>query len=119
MLGIVAFIAIFVMTYYAYKTAKDYERNAVVWALVVFSVGFGLQIVIPFIIAIVIAIVMVTNGTPPEQVEASMSGSAIVITLVFIILSVVAMFLILRYISNFPEDDVSAAAPPPPTFDGS
>ena len=122
MLGIAAFIVIFVMTYNAYKTAKDYERNAVVWPLVVFAVGFGLQIVIPVIVGIFIGIVMIVNGTPPDQLEDAMSGYAILLNLGFIVLSVVAMFMILRYIATFPEDDVSAAdasPPPPPKFDGS
>ncbi len=120
MIAIAAFIAIFVMTYYAYKTAKDYGRNAIVWALIVFSVGFALQIVIPMIIGIIIGVVMTINGSTPVQIQESIYGYAIVINLTFIVLSFVGMFLILRYLSKVPDDGISTSIspPPPPKFDG-
>jgi uncharacterized BrkB/YihY/UPF0761 family membrane protein len=120
MIGILAFVAIFVATYYAYKNARDYGRNAVMWALIVFGVGFGLQIIAPLIAGIIIAAVFIFQGTPIEQIEEATYGYAVIINIVFIVLSVVGMFLILKYLGTVPDEEVSVATevpPPPPDFD--
>ena len=116
MLGIAAFIGIFIATYYAYKTAKDYDRNAILWAAIVFATGFGIQVVIPILLVLIIGIYYVANGTPPESLEGELSGIATVISIVSVILSVVGMVLILRHLGTVPDDTpVLNEAPPPPT----
>lgn len=115
MIGIGAFIAIFVATYYAYKTAKDYGRNAILWALIVFAVGFGIQIVIPLFIGIVIGVVMTLQGSSPEEIQNSIGGYSFILGFVCIVLSLIGMFLILKFLSRVPEDGVlSEGSPPPP-----
>lgn len=120
MLGILAFVIIIVATYQAYKTAKTYERNAVMWALIVFGVGFGIQIIIPIIVGIIIGVVLILNGTPPEQLENAVGSYAIILNIFFIIFSVAAMLLILKYIGKVPDEDFTAPSqpPPPPEFNG-
>lgn len=116
MLSILGFVIIIVATIYAYKTAKDYGRNAVLWAIITFAAGFGIQIVIPIIIGIVLAIVLMAGGTQPEQLQEAIGSWAIIIGVVCIILSVVAVFIILRYLSKIPEEKSFTHPPQPPKF---
>jgi hypothetical protein len=104
---------IIVLTVFAYKTAKDYDRNAVVWALITFAVGFGLQIVLPICIFVIIAIAVTVSGKRLEQVQNDIPE--ITITLICIGLSLAAGMLILRYLSKIPEDKPFDAPPAPPT----
>lgn len=116
MLGILAFIAIFIFSYNAYKTAKGNGRNAIGWALTVFGVGFGLQVVVPFMIGIVIGIVMAFGGSSQTEIQEAIYGPALVLGIVSTILSIVAMVLILRHVGKIPEDDGGSMPPPPSEF---
>ena len=68
MIGIVAFIAVFIVTYQVYKTAKSTERNPWLWAGISAVAGFGLQIVLPFALGFFIAIYYVVTGMPADRV---------------------------------------------------
>lgn len=116
MIGILGLVIIIVATIYAYKTAKDYDRNAVLWAIITFSVGFGIQIIIPFIIGIILAIVLMAGGTSPEKLEEAVGGWVVIIGMVCLVLSVAAVFIILRYLSKIPEEKPFTPPPQPPTF---
>ncbi len=71
MLSIFGLVAVFIATYYVYKTAKDTERNAVSWAFLTFAVGFGIQIILPLLIGIVITIVMSASGSSIAEIQNS------------------------------------------------
>lgn len=114
MLSILGIVVLIVAPILAYKTAKDYERNAALWALFTFAAGFGIQFVIPFFIGIILALVLTAGGTPPEQLPEAIGGWATVIGIVFLFLSVVAVFLILRYLSKVPEEKSFTPPPQPP-----
>jgi predicted PurR-regulated permease PerM len=117
MLGIAAFIAIFIFTYYAYKTARDYNRKAWLWALAVFGVGFGLQVIVPLMIGIVLGVVLVMSGTPVNEMQEKIQGPASIIGIVSVVLSFVGMALLLKMLSKVPEtDDGQVEVPPPPQF---
>ncbi len=118
MLSILGIVIIIVTTYLAYKTARDTGRNPVVWALLTFAVGFGIQIVIPFTMGIVIAVIWISSGTSVEQVQQSIQSWEITITIVCLILSFVGAALILRHISKIPQENSFVAPPPPPDFGG-
>ncbi|MCY7375635.1 MAG: hypothetical protein LH472_06645 [Pyrinomonadaceae bacterium] len=116
MLSILGFIAVFIATYYIYKTAEDTGRNAVGWALLTFAVGFGLQIIFPVIILIMITIGMSVSGkrlTNTEQLPWSVDT---IISLTGLAASFVGIWLIMRRVSTIPEDESFAAPPAPPTF---
>lgn len=101
MLSILGLVVIFVATYYVYKTAKDYDRNALLWAAGTFCVGFGLQIVLPLVIAIVLGIVLVARGmTDPAEMQKRIEGPAQFIGIFGIILSFVGMWAILKLVSR-------------------
>src|SRR5215213_6444779 len=102
-----------VLTVFAYKTAKDYDRNAIGWALFTFAVGFGFQIILPICIYIIIAVAVTVSGKRLEQVQDDIPD--ITISLVCVALSVAAGMLILRYLSKIPDEQPFDAPPAPPT----
>ena len=117
MITILGFITIFIATYFTYKTAKDTNRNAVGWALLTFAVGFGSQIIIPVIILIIIAIAMSLSGKPLTNIDQLPWSMGTIIYLVGIAASFVGIWLILRRVSQFPDDETFIAPPSPPSFD--
>lgn len=124
MLGIIGFIAIFVFAYRAYKGANEYGRNGIGWAAATFGVGFTLQIIIPFVIGLVLAIVYLSSGTPADKLDEAILWPAIIIGIIMLIVSIVAMMKLVSKASSMPDDDgVSSsgvdAPPPPPNFSSS
>jgi hypothetical protein len=89
------------------------------WVFIVLGVGFGLQIVIPMIIVIIIGVIMIVNGSTPEQMQEAINGYTVFLNLIFIVLSFVGIFLILGYLSSIPDKNISTSIlpPPPPGFD--
>ncbi len=118
MLVILGFIAVIIAAYYIYKTAKDTRRNAVGWALLTLAVGFGLQIIFPAIIIIVIAVVMNVSGKPLTNIDQLPWSVGIIIYLIGLAVSFVGIWLIMRRVSTIPDEESFVAPPPPPTFDG-
>lgn len=118
-LQLLGFAAIIVFTVFIGKTAKENGRNAMLWAASCVGVGLGLQFIIPILVVIVITIVLIVTGTKPDQVDAVLGWWAFGISALFIALSLIGMFLILRRVAQLPEDQETADAPPPPppTFD--
>lgn len=118
MLTILGFVAVIAATFHIYKTAKDTNRNAVVWALATLAVGFGFQLVIPLLIGMVVGVLMVSAGSSATEMQTAIQPYALVIGLVCLVLSFVGIWLLARQVSKMPDDNFSAAVPPPPTFDG-
>ena len=116
MLDIIGFVFIIVFTIFAYKTAKDYERNAVGWALITFAVGIVIQIVLPVFIILFVFIIAAVSGSSPQKIQEEIP--VININVVFKLLSLVAGFLILRHLAKIPEDKPFDTLPQPlKTFD--
>jgi len=114
MLSILGLIVIIVASVHVYRTAKQYERNAVAWTLITLAVGLGIQLILPLFILIIVGIIMVTGGSSPEEIQAAISVPAIIISIVCIVLSVVGVFLILRHLSKIPEEESFTKPPSPP-----
>lgn len=115
MIGIIALVAIVVFTIQVYKTANGTGRNGALWALLTAAVGLGFQLVIPFIVGIVLAIVYLVMGSTPDSIESDLVWPATMIGFVGMFVSVVAMVLIAKHVSKVPDDPpISAAVPPPP-----
>jgi amino acid transporter len=113
MLNIIGFVILIVVTIFAYKTAKDYERNAIVWALVTFAVGFSLQIVVPIVIVMVMVIYMIANGSTPEQLQEDIPD--VTISMIFLVISIVACVFIVSRLARVPDEKPFVAPPAPPT----
>ena len=116
MLSILGLIAVFIATYYIYKTAKDTGRNAVGWGLLTFGIGIGLQIVLPALILIIIAIVMSVSGKRLTNIDDLPWGLDLIISVFGFAASFVGIWLIMRRVSTISDDEVFAAPPSPPTF---
>ncbi len=117
MLSILGLIAIFIAAYFVYKTAKDTNRNAVGWSLLTVAVGIGLQIILPVIIFMVIAVIMAISGKPIRDVDDLPFGTAMIVTVLGWAASFVGIWLIMRRVSIIPDEESFAAPPAPPTFD--
>jgi hypothetical protein len=115
MLSILGIVAIVVMTIQVYKTAKNNERNAGLWAVMTALVGIGLQFVLPIIVGIVIAIVYVAQGTrDPAAIQQQLYGPALVIGIVSLVLSIIGMVIIFKFVSRVPDAPPVSVPPPPP-----
>ena len=117
MLTIVGFVAIVVFTYQVYKTAASTARNPVIWSVVTAMIGIGFQFILPLLIGIVLAIYYVATGTPTERLQDEISGIALIIGLISLVISIVGMAQIMKHVSKVKDDDpVLMAPPPPPNF---
>ncbi len=67
MLNIIGFALLIVVTVFAYKTAKEYERSIIGWTVITFVVGISIQIVLPIFIVILIVITRKLSGSSMEQ----------------------------------------------------
>ena len=117
MLSIVGLVFIIVMTVIACRTAKDYERSAVGWGLLTFAVVFGIQIILPFFIGLVIGVGLLVSGTPQSRLQQRFDEDvpAVTISIVCMILSIIGGFLIIKYLAKVPEEKPFVAPPAPPT----
>lgn len=115
-LQVLGLIAIVIFTIFVGKTANENGRNAILWAALCAGLGLGLQIVVQVVVFAVIMIILVATGTPVDKVEATIGWWSLGLSVLFIVLSLVAMFLVLRHVAQLPEDDDPPEVPPPPTF---
>ena len=113
MLDIIGFVFIIVFTIFVYKTAKDYERNAIGWALLTFAVGIVIQIILPVFIIILIAVIATIGGSSAQQIQED--TPMFTISVIFKLLSLVAGFLILRHLAKIPEVKPFDMPPAPPS----
>jgi hypothetical protein len=113
MLNILGFVVLIVVTIFAYKTAKDYGRNAVGWGFLTFGIGFGIQIMLPILIFIVVLAAMIANGSTQQQAQEAIPD--VTITMICLVLSIAACFIILRHLAQIPEEKLFNAPPAPPT----
>ena len=112
-------VATVVAAYFTFKTAKENGRNGVVWGLISLLVGFGLQIVGPFVLGVLLVVIMLFTGTPQSQIQSKIDGPANILFYVFWLLGFVGLFLVIKFVSRLPETDdadLSEIVPPPPTF---
>jgi cytochrome bd-type quinol oxidase subunit 2 len=114
MLGILGIVVVIVATVLAYRTAKQYERNAVAWAAIVLAVGFGIQILVPIMVAIVIAVFMFSGVSSEPEVQLAFQAPAMIIGIACLFLSIVGVLLILRFLSKVPEEKSFTQPPAPP-----
>lgn len=112
-------VAIVVFTIFVSRTAKENGRNPLVWAIACVATGIGSQWILPILVAIVIGVVLIATGTPPDKVqEAFGNWWAVLLTIGSFALSLIGMFLILRKVAELPEEESGGVElPPPPVFD--
>ena len=116
MIGILAFIAIFIAAYFAYKTANDTGRSGPLWVLATLGIGIGIQIALPILIGIIMAAVYLMTGVPAERIAEKITGPLAIVGFISLPLSLIGIWMILRHVSKLPKDEPVIAPPPPPTF---
>ena len=117
MIGIIAFIAIFIAAYFAYKTANDNGRSGALWALATIGVGLACQLVFPIVTGLLLAVIYLARGVPQDKLAETINGPATIIGFVSWFLSFVGIWVVLRHISKLPKDEAGSEPPPPPTFE--
>lgn len=111
-------IAVFIATYFVFKTSRENGRRAGLWAAGTFAVGIGTQFVLPMIVGIILGVYLILTGESPERLAEVIGNWAILIGMTCIGLSFVGMFLILRHVAQIPDDlDEVVDLPPPPVFE--
>lgn len=115
MIGILGIVFVIVAPFFVYRSAKQNGHKPVFWALVALAVGIGFQVILPMIVGIILAIVLVSTGTSPTAVEATIQGYSLVIGIPCLVLSFVGVFLVARHVSKVKEIDATAP-PAPPEF---
>lgn len=125
-LSILGLVAVIVATYHVYKTARDNERNGVLWAFLTVVVGLGAQWVLPIIATMVLAISYAmsppTSRNPyaANQQMEELESFAFIFGIAGLVVSFIGLWLIMRFVSRIPEEGPGSSAPPPPppTFGG-
>ena len=116
MLGIAGFVIMIAMTYQTYKTARDTGRNAGLWALATFGVGFTFQFIIPFVIGMILGILLVMQGTTdPVELQSKILGPATILGIVCLVISIAGMWLVFKHVSKVPDVPLTPGPPPPPS----
>jgi hypothetical protein len=116
MIGIIALIGVIIAAVFAYRTARDTGRSGALWALAILGVGFGFQIFVPMIVGVVLALFFLWSGSPVEQLQEKVEAPAGIIGFIFLFLSAIGIWLVLRHLSKLPEEPPIERVPPPPTF---
>lgn len=119
MIAIAAMVAVIVLIIQVYKTANGNGRSGALWAVLTGVLGFGFQIVLPMIIGLVAGIYLVATGGTPDDIQEWVNSWSLLISIPCLILSVLSMWLIMKYVSRIPDDQpLTNAPPPPPSFGG-
>ena len=119
-LQLLAFAVLVVISYFVFKTARDYGRNPALWTMLTVGVGIFFQFILPILVGIALAIIWMAGGTTAESLQTELETPLILIGFVSLGLSFVAMFLILKYVSRIPDESPNVdTPPPPPEFDSS
>ncbi len=108
------FVLLIVFTVFVYKTANEYRRNGIGWALITFFAGIAVQIILPGFILFVIAVIATIAGSSTQEIQESVP--IVTITIICILLSLGMSFLILRHLAKFPEENFDMPPAPPSDF---
>lgn len=102
----------------AYRRAKEHGRNAILWALAGAGVWIGAQLVVQFAVGLFYGFGIEFLGWSEEALgEGFFIGP---VTVVSIGASILASWLLLRYLDRpiVDETETYSPPPPPPRFDG-
>ena len=105
-------IFFFIAAWLAYKRAKENGRNGVVWALITSAAFIAAQFVTGAGVGLLI---LAVNGFD-SGAENLISRYEILINIAAIVVSVLVVFLILRFLNKAPEDNSFTPPPAPPAF---
>lgn len=118
MLSLLGIIAIVIFAVHTFRSANSNGRNGGLWAFVSVAVGIALQWVVPLVASMVIAIFYIASGSNIDTIEQDIMWPAVVISFAGLGLSFLGMWLVLRHVSQIPDEEPFTASgpPPPPVF---
>jgi hypothetical protein len=117
MITILWLVVVGIITYFVYKSAAEYGRNAVVWALIVVILAFAILILLPFAAVVVITVFMLIRGKSVQQVNEYVATISFYLAVLPAILSCIIPGFILKFVAKMPEEKEIIQPPQPPTFD--
>lgn len=101
-----------VAAWLAYKKAKDTGRSAILWAFIAVAAFVGTQLLVSLIIGVFLGLGVGFLGWSETILT---DAYTIPVTVVAVVASFGATWLVLRYLDKIPEED-TFTAPPPPNF---
>ena len=101
-----------VAAWMAYKRAKEYNRNGILWALFTAGAFIGTQLLVSVGAGVLIGMGIGFQGWAEDTYEKL----SLLITTVAIIASIIVTMLILRYLNRVPEETGFINPPEPPKF---
>lgn len=115
--GILGLVFAIAAPFFVYRNAKQNGHNPILWTLLAFAVGIGLQIIPPLFVGIVLGVVWVSQGRSAEEIQQSLQTPAVITSVVSLALSVAGVLLIMRHVNTVRDNDESYLPPPsPPNF---
>ena len=102
-----------VFAFMAYKKANAIGRSGIGWAAIAAGTFIGTQLIVSLGLGIAIGLFMGISGTAEDTRLAEIG-----ITIFAIIVSIIAGWLVLRYLDRIPLQENFNAPPPPPNFRG-
>jgi 4-amino-4-deoxy-L-arabinose transferase-like glycosyltransferase len=93
-----------------YRKAKDTGRNGLLWAFIAVATFIGTQFVVAIVLGLLLGIILGITERPEEEFQMA----DLAIRALAVILSLVATWLLLRYLDRIPQQEASGAPPPPP-----
>ena len=106
-------ILIILAIWFGYKKARDSGRNPWLWAAISGGVFIGAQLLVGIGFGVLIAIGQQAWGWDDKTFD----NYALLANIPAIIFSVVALWLVFRFLDRKPNVEINDAPPPPPTFD--
>ncbi|MBK9214822.1 MAG: hypothetical protein IPM59_04365 [Chloracidobacterium sp.] len=99
--------------WFGYKKARDTGRNGVLWGAICGGTFIGVQ----FLVAVVIGLTIGIGTELWGWSETLYDDLEWVITIVAIAASVIALWLIFKFLDRLPADESAQTPPPPPIFE--
>lgn len=99
--------------WFGYKKARDTGRNGVLWGAISGVTFIGVQLLVSLGFGFVIGIGVALWGWN----ESLYNDMTWVITIVAIVASIFALWLLFRFLDRVQDQEMVDAPPPPPTFD--
>lgn len=98
----------------AYKKANAIGRSGIGWAAIAAGTFIGTQLVVSLGLGIAVGLFMGIDNLETGDTKLAEIG----ITIFAIVVSIVAGWMVLRYLDRIPLQDGYNAPPPPPNFRG-
>ena len=105
-------ILFFVFAWLAYKKANENGRSGIAWAAITAAVFIGTQLIVGFGVGLLLGVALALGYLQGDPFQ----DYSILISIVGVVFSIGASFLILRFLNKAPEDDSFSPPPAPPTF---